>query len=219
MAEIGYRTLVAIPMDSADPANAVVNQWHMRRTGLSTESIVVDEWHDALQTFYGNFSALLSALVDHTLVRFKTYDLEDPKPRVPVLDEFRTITAPTAGAALPAECSMVLSYRAQFQSGINPASLRGRAFIGPLKLSTIEDAGNSTKFTAAARDTLANAADLFLAASTGNSNWRWSTYSPTRDASLSISNSMADVIAGHVDNAVDIQRRRGVLSTARSLFS
>lgn len=217
MAETYYSMQVNLPMDSGLAQDAVTNTWHYTKIG-GTEATAADEMADRLQSFYGSLSGVLSAQINETLVRFKAYDLEDAEPRVPVFDEFRSITAPSAGASLPHEVTCVGSYHGTFTSGVNPASRRGRAFLGPLKVSSIEDASSRVQFTAAARTVFFNAFDVMLTGFEGSLLVKWITYSPTIRASQGIASAVSIVTGGFIDNEPDTQRRRGQISNNRSVF-
>ena len=216
MAEIGYRVQATIPTDAAVGADTVTNVFHFRKVS-GTEAAAVDQMFDVIQTFYSDLAtAVLSAQLDHNLLRLKAYDLEDPEPRTPVLDEFRAFTAPTVGSSLPHENAIVLSIRAAFASGVNPARRRGRLYIGPLQRVVIEDSGSRVQVTSAARSAVATAADNMMTTLQGVALSRWAVFSPTTFATSGIGPALNDVIEGFVDNEMDIQRRRGQAASART---
>jgi hypothetical protein len=59
--------------------------------------------------------------------------------------------------------------------------------------------------------TIVTAADIFIGLS-GTQDWTWCLYSRKLDL-------MPEIVGGWVDNAWDIQRRRGYAATSRTTFS
>jgi hypothetical protein len=211
-----YRTQVSIPMDSNVGADTVVNNWHFFDNGLSgpTATQKIESWHNALQTFYNSISvAIFPNIIDHTAVRMKTYDLDLPIPRIPLVDEVTPITAPTGTASLPHELCIVLSFRSALQSGISPARRRGRVFLGPLQQSGMMGAEADPKIVAGKLTTIANAATVLMTGPTPDEGWDWATRS-----SFPAANGVRNVVAGWVDNSFDIQRSRGTVATTRTTF-
>jgi hypothetical protein len=133
----------------------------------------------------------------------KLYDMADLPPRQPLIDNTGVLPAPLTVTGLPEELACVLSFR-----GDPPltARRRGRVYIGPLCLEAIDqsDAANPSLIDASLRFALRGAATDLAAAPEG-----WSVYSPT-------ANQWTPVVDGWIDNAVDVQRRRGAAATVRS---
>lgn len=140
----------------------------------------------------------------------KVYALADAKPRTPRADFVYTPT-PEGGTlnALPAECSLCISFQSALISGSNPQRHRGRIYLGPLNnLSVAVNAGQAARATAEATGFLVTAfTSLMTNLLTGP--WQLVQYSPTAGISSPIQKVWCD-------NAYDTQRRRGVASTARS---
>lgn len=210
-----YSTQVSIPMDTGIGADVVVNNWHMADNGLVGPSITtkIQSWHTALQTFYNAISGILTGDINNTLVRMKTYDLDDAKPRIPLVDELKPITAPPGTAPLPHELSIVLSFNSVFQSGVKSSRRRGRVFLGPLNSSVMSTTSPDARILSATRTTITNAAAVLRTGPTPDQGWFWRTRS-----SFAGANSSPHVVNGYVDDAFDIQRRRGTLASARTTF-
>lgn len=169
-----------------------------------------NEVMNALEAFYEDIRSRLGGLSIDGHV-FKCYDLGESEPRIPVVERSWAFTSAPPASMLPAECSVVASFEAERQSGLNQASRRNRIYIGPLASSVSEGDG---RVSDGARIAINNAMnDLYVASdSAGLSQWQWVTYSPKLGT-------WANVHNGHVDNAFDTQRRRGVESTVRSTWT
>lgn len=204
------RYQVTIPRDSNNPEDAIVNTWHF---ALINDFIAdLDLPATALQNFYNNLATYISSDIDPNNMRLKVYDLEDPEPRSPKYDgPLGTMNNTTGGDPLPEELSVCLSYRAVYESGENPARRRGRIYIGGLGAATLPGTGVPRRPAAAFRTALKNAGQTLLNASVAATEWNWIVYSPT----AGIGNV---VVGGWVDDAWDVQRRRGVERTVKETF-
>lgn len=200
------RVIVELPMDTTVSRDKAVNVWHFAVSAF--DAATLDAIRDALDAFYTGVSSHLSSLINPNAVRVKQYNMSDTPPRTPVRDNTIAIGA-TASSTTASELCVALSFRAQLISGVNPARRRGRVFIGPLSQAAIH---NTEGLLATATLTaFQTAAAQLLASSVAATGWDWSVYSQ-RDQVLPA------VVAGHIDNAPDVQRRRGIASTTRVLF-
>jgi hypothetical protein len=203
---MAYLIQTLIPMTTNVPADVVTNSWHF---GADSDSDAVTA-SASLKTFYNAIIGHYPSTVSQTGWRFKIFDLEDPQPRAPVAEETWTTTGTPAGQTLPSECAMVLSFQALRTSGVPQARFRNRVFIGPLDTALV---GADGRFTSGAMTTLATAAAALLTASDSAPAWSWRTSSSfSADTNFPVDN-------GWVDNAVDVQRRRGIKATTRTLWS
>lgn len=200
------RCLATIDMDSGNPDDTVSNTWWFISTGTrstDTADIIV-----ALDTFYGSIDQVFSKFCATNGLRYRFYDMSEPEPRVAYSDSYRTFT-PATTDALPPELCIVGTFQADPVSGGNQRSRRGRLYFGPL------DAGNldaSTGLWANSRVTLvSNALGVLRDASSAATDWNWVVHSPTYLTDVTVQ-------SGWVDNAPDIQRRRGVEATFRDTF-
>lgn len=136
----------------------------------------------------------------------KTYNMADPKPRVPVATT-RTLPAEPAGTThiLPPEVACTMSF---YAAPPRTPSRRGRIYVGPLNNQAMVVGGTATPttFGGGFRTTLTQAAARLLAAGIG-----WSVHSAKNGT-------YAPVTGGFVDDAVDIQRRRGRAASARTTW-
>lgn len=215
------RAQVNIPRDNLLPEDDAVNVWHFLTVGAASPAAGATSISTQLGVFYAAVDSLYASYMS-TPYRIKIYDLQNPEPRVPILEVTGTFTSGT-GDGLPGEVAAVLSYRAFGVSGENPARRRGRIYIGPLAIATQVFATRDMVLTSAARSTLANAAsDLVVSGATADA--RWVVFSPTQAGSppwdeATLEAASSDVQNGWIDDAFDTMRSRGSKPTVRTVFS
>lgn len=151
----------------------------------------------------------LSSYIDFTKVTVKSYDLDEPEPRPPVVITPLTWTGNTSGNA-PSEVSMCLSFQGDAVPGQSQARRRGRVYIGPLALTVTTSGSNQPcRPLTATRNTIALAGKALQALN--DSSCTWCVYS-------TVTGDLVPVTNGWVDDEFDTQRRRGLRSTTRTLF-
>jgi hypothetical protein len=157
----------------------------------------------ALKTFMGDQT-------DGPGATIKMYNLEESPPRTVIFEETYNPAAMGGGGNLPAELAVCLSYTAPSFSGIPAASRRGRIYIGPLSVAAmgVAVAGKDRMVDSGMMSCLKGAAAQ-MASVCATAGWSWGVYSPTTLALYEIDNV-------YVDDAFDIQRRRGSRPTMRS---
>jgi len=158
-------------------------------------------------------SSFISPYVSRTATLI-AYDMLMPKPRIPYP---RSITlAAAVGGGYAEEAAIVLSTH-----GAPPitARRRGRMYFGPLSDSATCIAPGTTSLPA--RPSSASAAHVVQALTafgaalileSGTIGMPWSIRSTVPDENY------VQITGGHVDNALDTQRRRGPSPTARLTF-
>jgi len=138
-----------------------------------------------------------------------------------------TMGTEIGGSGLPAEVAIVNSFHGDLtdipETEPNPspppaiirpaARLRGRVFIGPLDSTALVDAGASNELvvTSAVRNDIAMASKALRVACNAD-DIPWCTWSK-------VGAELSTVEGGFVDNAPDIQRRRGTKSDARTTWA
>lgn len=209
------RAQVTIPYDSNLPEDVVVNTFHFNVTTANQTA------HDViaamLADFYGTvpegaagaISAFLSANLNSANASIRTYDLSQAEPRQPIDVTNPGWTWAGAGAFLPEELAVCLSFQAVGVSGEPQARRRGRVYIGPLGQNALETTGNRPEQDFI--DRLVAAAQTLKDESITNAA-RWVVYS---EAAGGVG---YNVDNGWCDNAFDVQRRRGVAATSRTLW-
>jgi hypothetical protein len=201
-----YLSQVTIPMDTLVPKDAVMNTWHVDCSGADIPAAIT-AWNGALLNFYNNVSDVYSVIVAQNGWVHKVYDLGQPKPRAPVATFNWNIAVNPTGSELPHELAICMSYQGARVSGVPQARRRGRVFLGPIDTGGVTAALVATTMQA----TIKSAGAALLAASQSSSIFDWMVWSPTAGIG-------AVVTDGWIDNAVDVQRRRGIAATQRTVF-
>jgi hypothetical protein len=224
MADQLLRAQVTIELDGAVPEDYIVNTWHFDgddAVGIQDVNDYYQAVFSLLDGFYASIDEDLFANSISGPAQIKLYDMRDPVERQPVATETLNLTS-SASPPLPAEVALCLSFRAAYESGVNPQRRRGRIFLGPIAQSAMEVVAGQARPTAAVRNLLAAAAGTMqegVLLNVGDpERMRWSIYSPTTDATQDIGLAFNDVLDGWIDNAFDTQRRRGPVATARTTF-
>lgn len=145
----------------------------------------------------------------------KVYDLAEPKPRAPIYVRDGSVELAQSDA-LPPEIACCLSYRSEYTSGVNPQRRRGRLYIGGLQVTDVLH--SSGMLATGVMTTLVLQAEEMLAASQASVNLDWVVFSPSSVVGGDPETGAFPVIGGWVDNAPDVQRRRGVDPAARMSF-
>lgn len=214
------RAICRLRRDTNLPEDDVVNVWHFDGDDSQTWAEDQDDLAERLRDFYLAIQTYLARTLSGAL-NVRIYDLEQPEPRVPRYEANYTIT-PNSSVPLPSEVAVCLSMQATPTSGIPQARRRGRVYIGPLANGVLsnETAGQADPAIAPAFVTaLANAAAA-MAIGPDPGDFRLAVYSPTIHASTgSLDQAFNDVTSGWIDNAWDVQRRRGSAPTTRTLWT
>jgi len=223
-----YKTTVQFQFVSGLPKDVSVNNWAFKHAGATDVVADANSIHDRLETFYEGFASLYSSRVDPLFTTFKTYDLADPEPRVPVLEEVKGLSGFTgANMDLPGEVAMCLSFKGTSVSGANARRRRGRVYLGPLQTSTTTD---YYAVLASMITSVMNSADTALAPNTDSIIWcvysKYTHYGvPVGDVfdpdihdpdDGLLPNALVPVSSFWMDNEWDTQRRRGLTPTSRS---
>lgn len=194
-----------------------MNTWHIVTVGATTPVAAATAFAADLNTFYQAIDAHFGLFLSGSAPLYRFFDLSDPKPRQPIL-EYLSSTLVTASTQAPSEIGCCLSYKGTYVSGVSPKRKRGRIFIGPLAMATLD--GSTGTFTSTFRAALATAADGLQSDSAGSSEYRWVVYSPTTDTTGegTDADSWDAVTEGWVDDNPDVLRSRGQPGGTRSTF-
>lgn len=183
-----------------------MNTWHIASRDATTPVNATNAFISDLNTFYQAVDAQFSSLLSGGIPLVQAYNLIENKPRQPIVET--TLTALTTAATTAArEICCCLSYRGVYESGVTPKRRRGRIYLGPLQDSAVDS--SSGLLSAATVTAIKNAGDVLQAASGASALYGWVVYSPTTDVAGTGETGMYECISGWVDNAPDIQRRRG----------
>ena len=202
---------VSFPAKSAITADSVVNNWHIMGdnaggTWIPSNAIV------GLAVFYDTFKIYRSPRIRWESAEVKVYRMGDTKPRAPIYHGPLGVSNTAATTPLPSELAICLSYAAVPVSGEPARRKRGRVYLGPWGPNAIEGTDNGYP-TASLLALIKGAADALLTTSTSDGTYQWCQVSNATGTPV-----CNPVVSGWVDNAWDIQRRRGVDPTARLVF-
>lgn len=227
-----YHVVARFPHLNGKPEDEVMNTWTFRVNGSAGASDDSNVIANDLTTFYNTTAPLgghaVTQYFKDSIIRaanacfFDFYDitgkLDGQAHGSPFVIRPFTCGQPNPGATgLPAELAICLSFYgdltglAEEIGDVRPrARRRGRVYLGPLNNIVREDdpATGRTRVTQQCRDTLASAADRLRT----SNNHDWCVWSRANAA-------LAIVQGGFVDDAFDVQRRRGEASQMRSVFT
>lgn len=201
------RVMAVLAMDTAIPRDVSINNWHF---DCDNDSTAITAALVAVGQFYQDVASIFSKHVDLSSSRFKAYNWSLPEPRPPLLDIPMGIAGPTGFGTLPHELACCLSFQGARVAGQVQARRRGRVYLGPLDDQLKTSEGNVSTFET---DKIRDAAATFLVKSVEASTWQWVVHS-TRN----LANPDTPVTNGWVDDAFDVQRRRGTDPTMRHTF-
>jgi hypothetical protein len=202
---------------SALPEDRFVNVFHVRTEATVTEGDLTT-CAEAIAAFYDatpTGSAFAMAHLYNTQITatrsIKTYDMADAMPRHAIHELYPSLSAfDSSSDNLPEELAVCLSYHGNPSPGTPIARCRGRIYLGPWVVGAMaqETGTGNCKVADTLRDILLHAGKD-LADALEAIGWQWCVWSPT-------SNVLHTITAVSVDNAWDIQRRRGHKPTFRT---
>lgn len=212
---VPYRCQAVLARVSGLPADAIVNTFHFV-AGATLSAADLTALTGRVIDFYtaaapGNASALanrMSPLLAATGHAVKVYDLTMPTPRPPVKTQGFSMVLNASGE-MPAELAIAVSYRAALVAGTTAARRRGRIFVGPWRTSELGSVvAGDLRVASGTVTALLNAAKQLRTVSAA-AGTPWCVFSRS-DLTF------ADISRVSVDDAWDIQRRRGATPTTRS---
>lgn len=214
---------VVFANQNGNPDDVYVNTFHFSGPTSAAQAIA-----DTLATFYsfdpGGTPQSIGSYLSPALVRgetgllaprVKVYELASGPPHAggdPILEDTFPLPAATSPAPLPHELAVCLSYYA----GTNSPSKRGRIYIGPLGTHALgAEAGGDARPLADFRLALRTMGNYLMGQSAAIGA-PWSVFGKsTVIGSVKV---MRTVTGGWIDNAFDVQRRRGSVSTSREVW-
>lgn len=215
-----YRVQVSIPMTSGLPEDVVTNTLYFQRldAGPATE-VDYENMLDHLKSFfegcYGGGTSYVNTMaryMEPSLTKVKVYDLEDAKPRPALLDvtlNLNLLNRDVSNSTLPSEVAHCISFRSEPVAGVNPASLRGRIYLGGLGNGFIKTNGNNPARLPQSALTEVTTSALGLFNSMLADEWGWVIHSDKLNEDYAVA-------AIWADDAFDTQRRRGTPATTRT---
>jgi hypothetical protein len=187
------------------PENYVSNSWCFRLDSTAGAGGLLTP---ILKDFYDDITSWLSPVLSGLSNEIKYSLLPGTKPNYPFEEDVFSISPVPTGSALPDELAVCMSFQGDRQAGFPQSRRRGRLYIGPLD-STAASANRPNPTILAGLGTAAATLKLAVDAIGGTAAWCvWST----------VDQASVPVADGWIDNAFDVQRRRGVLPTSRTTF-
>lgn len=193
------------------PEDRYVNTWHFSNgqsfmTHIAGVESTLDAFYTAENPQFEELHQMLSPVLNRTY-EYRFYDLSQPEPRVPVIVS-KSMPSAAATLGFPEELSVVCTFH-----GAPPVTRRrrGRIYFGPLANFNTISSGDVDTFSSVhinLRTHLANAQLAML-------NQALATLSGWAVRSTVPAENFVTVVGGYVDNAIDIQRRRGADATGR----
>ena len=201
-----------LPYVGGGPGDVSINTWHFRAPDITDAGL--GPITAALSTFYTAVKSRFSTDVSFGSGNVTYYDLAQPKPRAPIFEGLLGTTGTGGGTPGPSEIAICLSFYGLKTAGYPFGRSRGRIYLGPLNAGLM--AGNNV--AAADVTAIVNAANTLLGTSNAAA-WKWVVYSQTQaESPIGLHFPDDTVIGGWVDNAWDVQRRRGAEPSARTTF-
>jgi len=202
------RAMVIMPMDSNNPADAAVNTFHFSSDDPISGNLAPIT--AALKAFYDSVGSALSVSCNPAGATVKFYDLEQPEPRPPIDERSLALGGATGTGSFPPELAICMSFEGARQAGMLQARRRGRIYLGPLATA----AASGPNIATGIRTSIALAGENLLTASLAAAGWAWGVYSRVE----TVGDGFTPVTNGWVDDAFDVQRRRGLAPLSRTLF-
>jgi hypothetical protein len=211
------RADVVLPYTTGLPRDVAMNTWHFDCDESPSLEASTTAMVNGLINFYtgdvivAGLSAWLSETIDRGSDRCRVNVYEVGTVGPPLASVPFTVDDPigTAGS-LPLEVAVCLSYVAG-GSGLPAGRKRGRVFIGPLTVGSLDNDDQQIPFPDnTLREYLTDGAEDLMALEADGAHWI--VYSRASAASA------GSVTRGWVDNEFDTQRRRQRESTSRILF-
>lgn len=208
------RCQMRLPYFSNIPEDIVTNTYHFFSDGVTPFQDAAAYLSERLESMYNSIYAGTAGApwVNWANAEVHAYDLSAAPPRIPVITS-TPITTPNGTASnIPMEAAICISFQGVVISGQPQARRRGRVFLGAFGNGAYT-AGTTTTFPRPNQDfvdaIIAEFEEWLL--DTEDAGIQWVVWSPTSSASVPVAN-------GWVDNAIDTQRRRGNVPTARTLW-
>ena len=189
------------------PANYITNTFAMEvaASGAQTAGITA-----RLKTFYDGLSTLFAGTLAQSGHEVKFTDLPGLVPNYPWAQTTFSLAAAPSGNPLPSEVAIALSFQGAKFAGLPQARRRGRIYLGPLKTTAADTTGRPA---AGIRTSVATAAASLLSGLQAEAPpVNWSVWSQ-------VDGDVVNITDGWIDDAFDTQRRRGVETTARTLWT
>jgi hypothetical protein len=162
-----------------------------------------------LKAWYDGNKAYLSPVLANSGHEIKYSLLPGTPPNYPFDTDLWSFSGAVGGTALPDELAVCLSFQGVKGAGFPQARRRGRTYLGPLNTTA---ATSNRPATALLSNMASQAINIKAAVNALAGNNDWCVWSVADQIAVPVAN-------GWIDNAFDVQRRRGVDYTSRTLWA
>lgn len=205
---VACRALVRFMPANLNTEDVVINSWAFDLESATEPNANLVTNH--LSAFYTACGASLSNKMSWSGGEVRWYRQADPPPRVPFATTNLLGPGGAVGGSLPRELAICVSFQGLPVSGVPQRRRRGRIYLGPLNIFALDQ--TTTGVAEAHRTAIAQAANTLLEGSQFDASWTWGVISSFSPQSIVVVND------GWVDDAFDVQRRRGLDAIARTTF-
>lgn len=183
-------------LEQAQDASLALLEFYVSATGVGAETIVG-----------AYYSQIVSRVAEACLIR--TFDLDDPTPREPILEFPWQMVGHSEANSLPYEVALCSSFTAEGGEGAPLRRRRGRVYLGPFNLDALQGGAVPAPATTLI-DTVVAATERLI-----------TTFGDTPTSSFvgvysRVDDLVRPITSGWVDNEFDTQRRRQRDATART---
>nr|CRY96600.1 hypothetical protein [uncultured prokaryote] len=201
-------------MFTGDPEDIVMNSLHFADETLTTEQFALSVpvfMDDFWETIYGTSSTHRTDYIDWPAMKYRVFNLDDVKPRVPVEEPGPFSIGGSDPTVIPTEVAVVASFESQGMPGEVYQRKYNRIYIGALANKAMDPA-TATSFPVVDpefQQGIVTAMENLLIALPGPGTL-WVQVSNAGGTQR-----VLPVIGGWVDNSPDTQRRRSVKASNR----
>jgi hypothetical protein len=203
---VAIRAQVILHTTDNLPENFATNSWCFNLASTAGAGALLTP---ILKDFYDDIIAYYSAGITQNGHEIKYTELPGTPPNYPFDTDIWNFGAAPSGNAIPQELAVCLSFQGDRAAGLPQARRRGRIYIGPLDSTAM----TNDRPAAGLLTALANAAQTLSASvdAIGGGSY-WAVWSQVDQDAVPLAD-------GWIDNAFDVQRRRGLLATSRTTFT
>lgn len=188
------------------PEDQYVNTLAFESNSMAPTEGEVTTMIEAVQALFNGLEGIMSDEIAAGPL-LKIYNIDNPEPRVPLV-EAELDVSPSAGTVpLPAEVAICLSFRGGLVSGAPAGRRRGRIYVGPLGTAALGVGGRPDPTVVGVME---DAVEAFRAELDPE---------PINHAVWSrAGDNLYDVLEYWTDDAFDTQRRRGLAPSLKSVL-
>lgn len=133
---------VRMPWDTTDVRGPLSsNTFHVQAPGAGIDPAAMFTIANDINAFYATVGQYFSSIMTGR-TEIHAYDLDDPKPRLPIFELPTDAVFTPDTDTLPGEVSINVGYRAAPTVGVPRQRFRGTMHLGPLAKAAVDDTGH-----------------------------------------------------------------------------